>query len=380
MSQRLRVSDLMSDTSFIAGDLGLCLPAHRAKFLSYLNGAEERMQVYGRWWGSIVEAQFCVHSGCMVWPHEVGTIEQMSVCGQPIPVENSWYAFTENLASIDSCSGGCSSENGTSCGSSRHGCHPCGHLAMRMRAKFSASFDWTRGTSKVLRFYPAHSSDVGKKIVIQGYDENNIWVRTSFDSEVQDGEQITLALPYTDTTTLWYPGSPSAIQKELTSYRVLMYEVDVNSGDERLLGDYQPSETNPEYRVSNIPGFHHHENCCSDDDSCATPRTVTALVKLNHIPLSADRDWLLFRNQEAYREAMLAVFHWRNGNTLEGDAHFFGRVAPKQARASNQATLSKGGAIPLLRAELRSMTGDNTTVYQHIENTNTLPYLLAGFR
>lgn len=340
------------------------------------------MQVYGRWWGSIVEAQFCIRNSCLVWPREVGTIEQMSICGEPIPIENSWYAFTENLASVNPCEGGCSSESGSTCGScnSRGQCS-CGHLAMRMRAKFSASFDWTRGTSKVLRFYPSHSADVGKKIVVQGYDENNIWVRTSFDGEVQDGEQITLALPYTDTTTLWYPGSPSALQKEATSYRVLMYEVDVNTGDERLLGDYQPSETNPEYRVSNIPGFKYVKcGCCSTDDSCDALRTVTALVKLNHIPLSADRDWLLFRNLEAYREAMLAQFHWRNGNTLEGDAHFFGRVAPKQARASNQATLSKGGAIPLLRAELRSMTGDITTVYTHMEATNTLPYLLADFR
>lgn len=377
MSQRLTVANLKSDSTFIAGDLGLCLPAQNSRFLSYLNGAEEEMQVYGRWWGSIVEAQMCIRRGCVVFPREVATIEQMALCGQNIRVENSWYQFVQNLASIDTCGGGCASD----CSSSTHS-HSCNHLQMRLQAKFAASFDTTIGTNKALRFYPTHSADVGKKIVVQGYDENNIWVRTSFDGEVQDGEQITLALPYTDTVTQWYPGSPSAIQKEATNYRVLLYEVDVNSAAERALGIYQPSETNPEYRVATIPGFSSlgSSGSCCDTDGTTPLRTITALVKLHHVPLSADRDWLLFRNLQAYRLAMLSQFYRRNSNHEMANACMFGTPAPKQSRMSNQATLSKGGAIPLLRAELRSMTGDNTTAYTHVETTNRFPYEMLNFR
>jgi hypothetical protein len=378
MSQRLTVANIMADTTFVSGDLGLCLPAQRSKFLSYLNGAEEEMQNYGRWWGSITEAQFCIRKGCVVFPREVATIEQIAICGQPMTIENSWYQWTQNLATIASCGGSCSSDT---CNTNISGVCGCGHLGMRMQARFAASFDWTVGENKALRFYPTHSSDVGKKIVVQGYDENNIWVRTSFDGSVQDGEQVTLALPYVDTTTVWYPGAPSAIQKEATSYRVLLYEVNTSTGDERALGVYQPSETNPEYRVATIPGFRYIKcgGCC-DADSSNPPRTITALVKLHHIPLSADRDWLLFRNLQAYRYAMLSQFHRRNGNFDLANAFMFGTPAPRQSRMSNQATLSKGGAIPLLRAELRSMTGDNTTAYVHREATNSFPYMMNGFQ
>jgi hypothetical protein len=253
-----------------------------------------------------------------------------------------------------------------------------------MRAKKACSFASTKGSNKVIRLYPTHSSDVGKTVLVQGYDSNNIWVRTNpTGSEVIDGELVTLALPFVDTTTIWYPGQPTAIQKDVTNYRVLMYEYDTVTTLERQLGDYQATETNPEYQVSFIPGFHNIKCCgtaCSTDDDCNPPRTVTALVKLAHIDVSSDRDWVLFQNIAAYKEAMLAVRDWENGDVASGNFHFYGATTAKQARASNQATLSKGGAIPMLRAELRSVTGDNTTVFVHHENDLRLQYDMIGFR
>jgi hypothetical protein len=378
---RLNVGNLTAASAGVARALGLCLPGDRVKFLSYLNESEERLLAYGRWWGSIVEAQFCVSERdgkrCLVFPREIATVEQVALCGQPISLENAWYSFVQNLAQIESCDGDCACGDGACTGNCA-----CGHLQMRMSAKPAASFDWTRGSNKVLRFYPSHSSDVGKTILVQGYDENNIWVRTNpTGSEVIDGELVTLALPFVDTTTIWYPGMPSALQKDETNYRVLMYEYDTVTGGERLLGDYQPSETNPEYRVASIPGLNGVSCCnsaCSDNDSCSR-KSLTALVKLAHIPVSSDRDWLLFRNITAYKEAMLAVRDWEQGDIVSGNFHFYGAAAPKQARASNQATLRQGGAIPMLRAELRSMTGDNTTVYTHIEATNRFPNTMIGF-
>jgi hypothetical protein len=372
---RLTVLDLKN--SRIPAALGLCLPSDNTRFLGWLNEAQERLLAYGRWWGSIVEAQFCTTEGCLVFPREVGTVEQIAICGYPVELANAWYEFTTNLAKIETCDGCCTAENGTA--GMRGNAWPCGHLQVRNRAKQAASFAWTRGSNKVLRFYPTHSDDVGKTIVVQGYDSNNIWVRTNPGSGVIDGERVTLALPFVDTVTVWYPGSPSAIQKAVTSYRVLMYEYDTSSTLLRQLGDYQPSETNPLYRVAYVPGFSGITcgGCCDDDTN---RRTITALVKLAHINLTADGDWVLFQNIAAYKEAMMAVRDWENGDIASGNIHFYGAAAPKQARMSNQATLRQGGAIPMLRAELRSMTGDSTTVFAHCENTDRLQWELGGYR
>lgn len=377
---KLTVADLTADSAGIASEVGLCLPGDRARFLQLVNSAQERMLAYGRWWGSIVEMQLCVSEACLVLPREVGTIEQIALCKQPIELNNGWYQFTQNLAKIEDCDT-CGSTSSSSSGCGTRTCGPCGHLQARMRQRFVPSFASTRGANKVLRFYPGHSSDVGKVITVQGYDENNIWVRTNPSGTVIDGEQVTLALPFVDTTTVWYPGSPTALIKAATNYRVLMYEVNTVTGGERLLGDYQPTETNPSYRSLFIPHFS-KVKCGSscDSDDCDSLRTVTALVKLAHVPVSADQDWLIFQNLEAYREAILACWHWRNGNSAEGNYHFFGVANPKQARMSNVATINRGGALPLLRAELRSLTGDITTAYVHHENTNSFVNALAGFR
>jgi len=380
---RLTVLDLINSRCPAA--LGLCLPGDRTRFLQWLNEAEGRMLAYGRWWGSIVEAQFCVEQGCLVWPRQVGSIEQVAICGQPIEIENSWYSYTTNLAHIENCSGCCGGSGGSGSASNMRGnAWACGHMNMRMRAKEAASFAWTRGSNKVLRFYPTHSDDVGKQIVVQGYDSNNIWVRTNpGGTGVIDGELITLALPFTDTTTLWYPGSPSAIQKDVTSYRVLMYEYDTVTNIARQLGDYQPSETNPSYRVSYIPHFD-RINCgrsCTTGDT--NRRTVTALVKLAHVELEADRDWVIFQGDaatSAYKEAMLAVRDWENGDLASGNAHFYGTPSPRQSKMSNYTVLSRGGAIPMLRAELSSRTSDRTTVFAHHENTDRLQWELGGYR
>lgn len=387
MNGRLTVGALKD--SFNPGVLGLCLPSDNTQYMSWLNEAQSRLLAYGRWWGSIVEAKFCVRNGCLVWPRQVATIEQVAVCNQPITIHNAWYEFTETLARIESC-------DSCNCGTGSNQCNQflgscsCGHFQMRMRAENRAAYELTRGANKVLRFYPTHSDDVGKKILVHGYDENRIWVRTVVDGAVTDGEEVTLALPYVDTVTTWFPGSPTAIQKEVTDYRVLLYEYDTVDDESRFLSTYEPGEEFPQYRVSFIPGFNRfccnrsNEDCdeeqqVEDDDDCTRRRTVTALVKLAHIKLTSDRDWLLFQNAAAYKEAMLAVKYWEENDFVNGNLRFYGVAQPKQARASNQATLSKGGAIPMLRAELRSMTGDITEVYTHYEADNRFPATMGGF-
>lgn len=376
MSQLLTVANLKA--SRIPAQLAVC--PDDARFLQWLNESQELMLSQGRWWGSVKEGQFCVDNGCVTWPREVAVVEQVAICGQPMILNSMWYPYQRNLASVPQCAG-CGSGN---CSSGR--CNPgawsCGHLRMTERGT-AASFSTTRGQNKTLRTYLSNLADAGKTVVYQGYDKNGIWVRTQPDGPGNpwiDGERVILASPFVDTATIWNPGAPAAVLKEATVQRVLVYEHNVDTDLDRQIAVYQPSETHPMYRTSFIPGFE-RIRCCGCSTHDATPqRTVNVIVSLQHVPLEVDEDWLIFTNLSAYKAAMMAVAAWETGDAAKGNFYFYGtQSAPSNARGSMRV-VNRGGAIPLLAAELRKMTGDKTDSFVYLDETNRFQRDMAGFR
>lgn len=373
MSQRLRVANLQA--SRIPASLNICPEDER--FYQWLNEAENLMLGQGRWWGSVQEAQFCVLDGCITWPRQVATVERIAVCGQPIPMENGWYGYTRLVANLRPCPdcGTCSSSGARQCA--------CGHYQGRMREDTVASFATTIGANKVIRSYAMSPADAGKTIIYQGRDANGVWVRSTIDGTVQDGEQVTLNLPFVDTVTVWGPGSPTAVVKEVTTNRVLVYEYDTVTALERQLAEYEAGETEPSYRVTYIPGLVGAGGCscgsgCVGGDT--TRKTVTALVSLQHVDVSAPSDWLVLQNLSAYKAAMMAVKAWEEGDAARGDFYFYGTQAGGRNARGVTRVVNRGGAIPLLQAELRKMTGDRTNAFVTLDESNTFPRHMAGFR
>lgn len=368
MSQLLTVANLKA--SRIPAQLTVC--ADDPRFLQWTNEAQELMLAQGRWWGSVKEVQFCVSDGCITWPREVAVIEQVAVCGQPIRINSMWYQYQRNLACVSHCDG-CSTTSRGSIGAS------CNHLRM-IEHGTAASFATTLGQNKTLRTYVSNLADVGRKITFQGYDKNGIWVRTQVAGLWIDGEQVTLANPFVDTITVWNPGAPTGVLKAPTVQRVLVYEHNIDTDMDRQIATYQPSETHPIYRVSFVPGFKNVKCCgCSTTDA-TPPRTVNAIVSLQHIPLESDNDWLLFTNLSAYKAAMMAVVAWEVGDAAKGNFYFYGTQAgPSNARGAMRV-VNRGGAIPLLAAELRKMTGDRTDAYVYLDETNRFQRDMIGFR
>ena len=148
----------------------------------------------------------------------------------------------------------------------------------------------------------------------------------------------------------------------MTDYRVLVYSVDPD-GNEAQLAIYEPTETEPAYRRVKLAP---HRNCNSG--SCNS-NSLWAIVSLDHVPIVSGNDWLLMTNIEAYRLGMMSVKAREDGNTVQADALFFGHDRnAKNARGGLR--YSDGlAALPLLRAELRKYTGDNTAI--NIQTTNT---------
>jgi hypothetical protein len=374
MSQLLTVASLKN--SRIPAQLTVC--ADDPRFLQWLNSAQELLLSQGRWWGSIKGAQFCLDNGCITWPREVAVIEQVAVCGSPMPVSSMWYQYQRNLARVGHCNG-CSGSSGSSSACGSAGTFNCGHFRM-IEHGTAASYSTTRGQNKTIRTYISSLQDVGKTVIYQGYDKNGIWVRTQVGGVWIDGEQVTLANPFVDTTTIWNPGAPTGVLKEATVQRVLVYEHNVDTDLDRQIATYQPDETKPYYRVSYIPGFE-QIRCCGCSTNDVTPRrTVNAVVSLQHVDLVNDDDWLIFTNRSAYQAAMMAVAAWEVGDAAKGNYYFYGTQAASSNARGSLRVVNRGGAIPLLSAELRKMSGDRTDTFVYLDETNRLQRDLIGFK
>lgn len=358
MSQRLIFTDIKN--SRIPALLNVCPTDSRLK--QWLNRFEELASNQGRWWGTVQEMLFCVEDDCVVLPRQVAAIEAATLNNSPVDMGNQWYRYLHPVSPTVCASSTCCSTmawaGGWAGGWSSAPAMPHLNDPVALVCTFSPVI----GENKKLKFYPADAADVGKKIVVQGRSGGN-WVRTTFDGMVQDGEQVTLALPSVTTLTTWDEGSPTGIIKEATSYHVLVYEVDTVTLGERLIADYEPGETRPQYRRIDFTNVCCGGTCPSDNDAdCTSTKTLKVIASLQHIPIETDNDWLLFQNLAAYQDGMMAMKYQEEGDFSMANAYMYGTAAtPRNGRGPLRA-LYRGGAIPALAAELRKMTGDRTTL------------------
>lgn len=371
MSQRLLIANLQA--SRIPSALNICPTDDR--FYQWASEAENLMLGQGRWWGSVREAQFCVDSGCIVLPPQVAVVERMNICGRPIDVTSPWYPFTRILATWNHCTS-CSSQAGLSSGQCSQG-----HYMAQLREMTMATYATTLGANKLIRSYPGSDLDIGKKIIYQGKNINGVWVRSIIDGVMQDGEQVALTLPFVDTTTVWAPGSPVAVIKESTNTRVLVYEYDTVTHLERQLAEYEANETRPSYRVCYVPGLVGAGGCCNcSTDGDTTRKTVTAMVSLQHVPFTSPNDWCILQNLSAYKAAMMAVKAWEEGDVAKGNYYFYGSEGPGRNARGVTRVVNRGGAIPLLQAELRKMTGDKVNAFVYTDESDKFARMTLGFR
>lgn len=336
-------------------------------FFRYINSFQERALSYGRWWGTTQLMQFCVTSKCVVLPRQVAVVEALTLNQLPLQPRNQWYSYVYPHRPYQGC-GTAACNPGIYPTPCACGCG-CGPFVSEDKLTVP-SFQVTAAGQKI-RFYPGNVADVGKTIIIQGYDSNGVWVRSTIEGVVQDGVQVTLASPFVTTAIAWAAGAPTAIIKEPTSYQVMMFSVDPDTGEDvNRLAVYEPSETLPSYRKLYLPTY--RAGCgCSDGEGTSTLR---AIVSLNHIPVTRPLDWLLFQSTSVYIDGVKSELLRDNNDLAGSDKAFFGADdVPRNGRGGLRS-VKLGGALPTLQAELRKMTGDLTTVQVRRSGVN-----LAGF-
>src|SRR6185295_16002 len=140
-----------------------------------------------------------------------------------------------------------------------------------------------------------------KRTLIQGLDQNGTVIRSQDGLTPTLGEFLTLQEPFVQA-----PMEISAItgiQKDVTLGPVKYYEVDLTTGDTRLLLTMEPSEQTASYRRYTINGL--PRNCCNTP--LGATAQVTGMAKLELIPVRCDTDWLLIQNLEALASECQAI-------------------------------------------------------------------------
>jgi len=315
--------------------LGVCPTDER--LVQWLNDGQQRLMNRGRWWGTVARAIFCPTDGCLTWPREVANIEATKVCGTVIPVRNLWYDFRQFSGALKL------NEQYTDM-----------EVQLQDRGMFPTVADIS-GTSKHVIAYATNAADetAGARILVQGRDENNQWIRTTDGADVVDGEWIDLTVAGTVSTN-HFDGGITGVQKDETDYDVLLYQYS-GTAVERLLGRYQPNEVNPYYRRSYIANL----DCCSST-CCDGTFQVDAIVKLQHVPVAGDLDWFILQNESALRLGALSSKLEEIGETERAEVEF-------------------KKAIRELQHELETMTGQKHTVITSGHGTALPSRSFAGF-
>lgn len=334
--------------SRIPASLGLC--ADSVHFRQLANKATEALNNHGRFWGTTVEAQFQVTSaGLFAWPRVVADVNRINLCGKPIINRGPPWAFLNNLGRMAPC-GRCHDKGfpTSACG--------CGAL---YGIDMGTQPVWVplSGVPKYIKLYPRSSTDVGKIVLLQGYDDSNQWVRNFYSGVPVDGERVVLASPFALSSTKY--SALTGAQKAATDMSVLVYSLDTATMNEDKLAEWQPDELNPAYRVTQVPSL----GCGACAAGCApAPTVVDVIAKLDYVPFTgADEDWLLISNLVAMEHGMRAQQLYEDNEDAAGDKEML--------RAINQ-----------LNHELRTHTGDRTEIYVDLLGTAPFRRVMGGFR
>jgi hypothetical protein len=275
------------------------------QFRSYLNKAVRMLMTRGNFWGTVQLMKFCVYNECLVWPRQVGTILAVNTCGHPVNVWNNWFQFA-HIGGMRDWQGAGFSIDGFNCR---------GDLNMENQGTTPVYFQVPCGQSFYVRWYPAVRADIGKTMTIFGIDSNGQVVRTKNASGIwQEGVTITGALPFVSTPMQFR--EVTRVVRDKTSGPGRLFYYDANNNVLRDCATYDPTDTAPDFRFTKIPGLMANRGCCS----CANgAKQVSALVKLQFIPVENDNDLVLIDNLDAIGNMIQGIRKSDGGDSAGGE-------------------------------------------------------------
>lgn len=233
------------------------------------------------WWGTWARMVFNVDKDepHITLPRDVARIINMDICREPVFVQNEFYEFLEYGVGL---------QNPDIPANCRNRCTP---LETFDRGIYPTFTDIDEGSK--LRVYSTDNRDIGKRVLVQGLDTNNNPLISLDGGDDVLGVYVVLSSPasFVDSPSL---NKVTGIQKDVTAGPVRFYEV--VGGTETLVLTMEPSEQVAGYRRYFLSGL--PKNCCDSNGDTETVQ-VTALAKLEFVPVRVDTDYLLIGNIEA---------------------------------------------------------------------------------
>jgi len=285
---KLIVQDIQST---IARVVGVCVDDPRV--YDYINQACRRLLHKGLWAGAYGRFTINTVGGCITWPRQIETIEAVADCCGVGTVRNQWFEFQESGY-------GLLGENSA-----------CAGKQLVDRGTVVSYRDMSGGLNSYIRVYPGDASDVGvgKTITLQGVDQNGQWIRTQSGSVWIDGEKLTLALPYVQSTKKFT--SLTGVIRDATNTVSRLYEYNATTLLELDVAVYDPDETLPQYRRSYLA------DRCSSDDS----KPVTVMAKMRHVNATGVNDYLIPPSPDAIKLMVMAIRKEENDLIQEAVAY-----------------------------------------------------------
>lgn len=293
--------------------VGLC-SGNLSAVAAIVNLAQERLlmdplQPEEGWWGGWVKMRFnvasgtpgnnCASFGYITTPHDIARIILLDVCQRPVRIRNGFYEFLEFGIGLQPRQTGACCSNLPPPGNTI-GRFSCGQVSQAYERDNVATLLDLAGT-KTVRIYPQNSLDVGKRVVVQGADQNGKTIY-GIDPATQKavlGETVFLDMPFVNTGNQFT--EVTGILKDQTVDPVQIFQVDA-MGAELPLSSMEPQETTAAYRRYLVNGLPSH--CCNQPFGQVQ---ITAQCKLDFVPVQSDPDYLIINNLPALIEEVQAI-------------------------------------------------------------------------
>lgn len=270
--------------------------ANGTQFADYVNRATRRLIKRGSWYGTDALLKLCTNGCDVVFPRQVGTVIGLRLCQSgAMEIRNNWWA----IVSPANCGYGAGWNQGWG-NSYGYG----GGMPYSTDTNSVPIFNQVSGnTGKLIRYHVVAAQDIGKTITIYGKKYGGQPLQEEVAGVIQNGITITAATPFSQTTDL--VTKIDSVVRQATSSPAYLYEYDPATMLLRMLGSYEPSETNPSYRHMRIPQL----SCVphSTDENGVHTWHMEALVKLQYIPVVSDNDFLLIDDFDALSFAIQSI-------------------------------------------------------------------------
>lgn len=271
------------------------------RLLSLTNEGLERLMYEGHYHNTIQHVRFCATDGCITQPPQVAAIEKLAICGQPVTLRTQWHEFMQNGNGVIGTRGSSTSGTGGCCSGNGYGSWCSGNTGVP-RGYF-CTFSDIVGINKKINLVCDLASDVGKKVLVLGYDQNLNWVRTIQNGVISDGELITLAQSAGTTSTNFFSSWTDTQLNEDRDGQVWGYEYNQDTAIKRMVSQYQAFETRPNYPRWYFEGI---RSGTSSNGSC-NQTLVDSIVKLNFWPVKVPTDYLCVPCLPALKEVLQSL-------------------------------------------------------------------------